>query len=283
MGNRALAVGRKPVPFEPNHDRQIFLRSDPSGLAFEPHTGTLYVADARDGSILRLDGNRWGSRIAAIDSGGVVAASRLGGRAATPHGTLYVTRVGYGRAGAIFRIERDGAVAALPHLSPRVWRLGVAYDPRAHALYVTQFTKATFAPHDGAVVGIDLVSGATTTVAGGFVKPIGVVKLGSTLVVTDARQRAVTCVELSGAGAGERVVLANSIDRPDSICACEDGSVLVTTYDEATRRGSVRQIWLDGYSRVIASGPWEPRGVACDGALVYLAARKLARVLVFRL
>ena len=62
-----------------------------------------------------------------------------------------------------------------------------------------------------------------------------------------------------------------------------EDSVLVTSYCDATGRGSVRRVWLDGQTRVIASGAWEPRGVASDGERVFVAVRRTGRVLVFPL
>jgi len=60
--------------------------------------------------------------------------------------------------------------------------------------------------------------------------------------------------------------------------------VLVTAYDDDTRCGSVHRIWLDGRrTAVLARGPWEPRGIATDGARIFVAARRAGRVLVFDL
>ncbi len=257
----------------------ILLRADPNGLAFDRHTGALYVADGASGAIIRIDGDRQ-SRIATIESGGVVCSNRIAGLAITPYGTLFVARLGYGRTGAVFRIEPDGQLDALPGLSPTHWRLGVAYDPHDHVLYSTQFSKALDGPFGGCVVEIDLVDGFVSSVIDGFVKPVGVAKLGSSLLVADARQRAVFRVELSAGKAIACRRLAADIDRPDSICACGPESALVSCYDESTRRGAIRQLWLDGRTRTIATGVWEPRGIATDGERVFVAARRASRVLV---
>lgn len=260
----------------------ILLRADPNGLAYDRHTDALYVADGASGAIVRIDGERH-TRIATIDSGGVVSAHRIAGLAITPYGTLYVARLGYGRAGAIFRVEPDGQVEALPNLPPSHWRLGLSYDPHEHVLYSTHFSKSIDRPFGGCVVELDLVDGYATTLIDGFVKPVGVVRLGSSLLVTDARQRAVYRVELRAGKAVACMRLAAGIDRPDSICACGPESALVSCYDESARRGSIRQLWLDGRTRTIASGVWEPRGIATDGQRVFVAARRASRVLVFSL
>src|SRR5258705_2729510 len=120
-----MVTVRKPEPAVRELD-SIPILADRTGLAYDRHAGVLYVADA-GGGILRVadDGHR---RVATIDSGGVTARSRIGGLALTPYGTLYASRIGYGRAGAVFRIEPDGQLEALRGLAPQVWRLGVTYD-----------------------------------------------------------------------------------------------------------------------------------------------------------
>jgi sugar lactone lactonase YvrE len=247
----------------------IFVRSDPNGVTCD---GTsLYVADARDGTILRIDSDR-SYPVAKIDSGGVVAAHRLGGIAVGGDGALYVARLGHGRAGAIFRVA-DGVIEPIAGLSPRFWRLGVHCT--GDALYTTQFLKSTSGPFEGSVVRIDLGSGAVTTACDGLRKPVGIVKLGDELVITDSRARTVfACV------AGCRRVLAANLARPDSVCIYDADSVLVTSYDEPAKRGFVHRVWLDGRTRAIASGPWEPRGIAYDGGCAYIAARRLGRLVV---
>jgi hypothetical protein len=265
----------------PVDDTPIPVREDPTGLACAD--GSLYVADGYNGAVIRVDGSRQ-QRIATLDTGGVVASNRIGGIAATPHGTLYIARVGHGHSGAIFRVQPGGMIDELDKLPSRFWRYGLAYDVAEHALYSTQFMSGKRGAFDGSVVAIDLVSGEPSTVIDGFLKPLGIAKLGSTLVVADARQRAVFRVDLVAGRAVFRLQLAADVDRPDSLCACGDDSVLLTTYDEETRLGAVRRLWLDGKrSAVLARGPWEPRGIATDGTRIFVAAHRAARVLVFPL
>ncbi|HEY3804857.1 MAG TPA: hypothetical protein VGL61_19730 [Kofleriaceae bacterium] len=262
---------------EETAERIILVGVDPNGLAIGP-SGELYVSDGRDGAIRRVDGDR-ARRVAAIDSGGVVSTNRISGLAVTPTRALYVARLGYGTAGAVFCVEPESAPEALDMLSPRFWRLGVCYDASCHAIYTTQFLKSWSGAFEGSVVRVELATGVATTVVEGLLKPVGVAIVGGGLVVTDARDRIVVRVDRDGS----RRVLPCGGERPDSVCACDSSSVLVTTYDDHLHRGSVRRIWLDGRMRVIASGPWEPRGVACDGEVAYVAARRLGRVLVLPL
>ncbi|HSR98353.1 MAG TPA: hypothetical protein VLM79_14950 [Kofleriaceae bacterium] len=120
----------------------IDVPADPNGLAYDRDRETLYVADGETGAILAVEQGR-PRRVAAIDSGGVVASNRLGGIAVAPDGTLCVARLGHGFAGAIFRVGRAGSIAGaapvvLAGLSPALWRLGITHGAelaggRAHA------------------------------------------------------------------------------------------------------------------------------------------------------
>lgn len=270
-----------PMAFAVSADETPVLVRDPAGIACLGDA--LYVADSYTGGIIRVDRHRQ-QRIAMIETAGVVASNRIGGIVATPHGTLYVARIGHGHRGAIFRVEPEGLIEELDKLPARYWRYGLAYDVGEHALYTTQFMSGKRGAFDGSIVSIDLVSCEPSTVLDGFSKPMGIAKLGSTLVVADARQRAVFRVDLVAGRAVFRLQLAADIDRPDTVCACDHESVLVTTYDEETRLGAVRRLWLDGKrSAVLARGPWEPRGIATDGTRVFVAAHRAARVLVFPL
>jgi len=260
----------------------IPVRADAHGLAFDRRTHALYVADRYRGAIVRLDGDRQ-RRIATLDPGSVLGTDRIGALAITPYGTLFATRPGDGHAGGVFRIEADGQVEALDKLSPRVARLGITYDATEHALYTTQFLTSRRGAYDGSVVMIDLVTGEPSTVIDGFGKPLGIVKLGATLVVADARQRAVFRVDLVAGRAVRRLQLTAEIARPDSMCSCGPDAVLVTSFDEVAQCGAVRRLWLDGRTQTIASGAWEPRGVATDGERVFVAARRAGKLLVFRL
>jgi hypothetical protein len=141
--------------------------------------------------------------------------------------------------------------------------------------------KVLGAPCEGAIVEIDLVSGRTTTVLDGVGKPVGVAKLGTALVVTDAAERVLHRVELEGGRAVACSRLAHELVRPDSVCAFDEESVLVTSYDDTTRMGAVHRVWLDGAVHTIATGSWQPRGVASDGERAFVAARRAGRILVF--
>ena len=262
------------VPDEP---QPISVGAAPNGIAYA--RGMLYVADAYSGAIHQLAGDRQ-RRLATVANGGVTANERIGGIAVAPHGILYVARLGYGAAGAIIRIERDGRMRTLPKLPPCWWRSGIVYDAREPALYTTQFMKSRGGAFDGGIVEIDLVTGEPSLVLDGFLQPVGIAKLGDMLVVTDARHRAVFRVELAAGRAVRQ--LASYLGRPSGICAFDDESVIVTAFDENTQAGEVRRIWLDGQTERIATGAWEPRGVASDGSRIWVSIRRSGRILMFQ-
>lgn len=257
--------------------RPIHLRADPNGVAYDTHSETLFVADGNAGAIIRVRGDTQ-QRIATIPGEGV-AADRLAGLAVTPYGTLYVTRVGYGTSGAVIRVDPDGRYEALPHLATDLYRCGITYDPYQHALYVTEFRKSRHGATGGRVVEIDLADDYVSPLVEGFVKPVGVARLGDVLVVADAGQRALFTVELASRTVRK---LTDDIDRPDSLCALAD-SLLVTTYEPDRRFGALRRVWLDGRTTTLAQGPWEPRGVDTDGRYAFVSARRASRILVFEI
>jgi hypothetical protein len=265
----------EPARFSTPDLRPIHLRADPNGIAYEAHSETLYVADGNTGAIIRVHDNTQ-QRIATIPSDGV---DRIAGLTVTPYGTLYVTRVGYGKSGAVLRIEPDGTIAAIANLPPELYRLGITYDAYQHVLYVTQFQKTPVGSTHGMVVEIDLANEHATPLVEGFDKPVGVVRLGDTLVIADAGKRRLFTYDLAAPSLRE---LAVEVDRPDTLCALAD-SVLVTTYDPDIKLGALRRVWLDGTSQVLAQGPFEPRGVDTDGRYAFVAARRASRILVFEI
>jgi DNA-binding beta-propeller fold protein YncE len=277
----------------------IAVRADPTGLAVDRTTGALLVADGTTGAILRIDEGVAQRRITTIahlaqsravhtSASRALAPSRaiaplVGGIAITPFGTVFATHAGGISDGSIARIDPDGHVETIDRLARDAWRLGVTYDVREHALYATQFYTSRFGAHDGSIIAIDLVSGEPSTILDGFGKPIGIAKLGDTLVVADARQRAVYRVDLRAGRAIHRLQLVGDLGRPDSVCACTADSVLVSSFDPELGRGAVRRLWLDGRTRGIGSGPWDPSGVATDGERVFVGVRRSNKVLVFPL
>ncbi len=263
-------------------DTPVPVCHDAAGVALDGRDRALYVADGYGGAVIRVDGPRQ-QRIATIDGGGVFAAERIAGLVSTPHGTLYVSRIGHGKAGAIFRVDPTGHVESLEKILPIYWRGGLAYDAREHALYATQYLCSARGAYDGSIVMIDLVGGEPSTVIDGFHKPVGIAKLGATLVVSDARSRTVYAIETRGGRGVHRLQIASLADRPGALTACGSDSVLVASFDETEKVGVIRRLWLDGKQAEVARGPWDPRGVATDGVRVMVATSRMGRVLGFPL
>ncbi|MBL9015772.1 MAG: hypothetical protein JNL83_16425 [Myxococcales bacterium] len=249
--------------------RPIHVGADPCGVACDPHGDAVFVADAYSGAIVRVDGERQ-RRIATLP-GGVIGVERVSAIALTTYGTVFAA----GQGGALVRIEPEGQVELLDGLVRGFTRSGLAYDAKEHALYATQ----SLGNREGSVISIDLVSGVPSTLIDGFLKPVGIAKVGAALVVADARTRAVYRIELVAGRAVHRYQLAADLGRPESVCAFGRDSVLVTSYDDEHRRGHVRRLWLDGRSHTITSGAWEPRGVATDGERAFIAIRRAGRVM----
>ena len=247
----------------PDHDDSLPVRAEPSALAC---SGDLLLVAHATGEIVERCGERR-RRIAGIE---LAVDDTVGGIALTPEGTLYVTRLGQGEAGAILRLDPAGQVRTLPWLPARHWRSGIAYDAAARVLYTTQYVKTRSGASEGAIVECDPETGAPSMVLDGFLHPVAIAKLGSILVVTDARQRAVFRVELVAGRAVRRLQLAADLGRPHGVCAFDADSVLVSARAD-DGAGEVRRIWLDGQTVVLARGAWDPRGVASDGASVFVA------------
>lgn len=241
--------------------RSIPLSGDPDGLVYDPRADALYVGDAASGEIVRItdDGQE---RVAALAPGAPIA-----GLAVARDGTLFATR-----GGAVLRVTADGAIAALPQLAPRRGRRGLALAPDARHLY---------APSAGGVIEIALEDRYATTVFDGFVDPVGIAAVGGRVVVGDAGRRAIYAIELVAGRAVAGRELASALGRPDAMCAWGDDAVLVSSYDDRHAWGAVHVVDLAGRVHQLASGPWEPRGIATDGRLVYVAARGAGRLLVF--
>jgi hypothetical protein len=278
-----LVINTAPLayPAEGSGERpSIMLRTDPSSLVFDPRSDQLYVADSYSGAIVRVERDTQ-QRVATIESGGVIATDRIGGIALAPDGTLYISRIGHGQAGAIYRVAPESRPEPLARVPARPWRGGLVHD--GERLFATQYMRSSSGAFDGSIVEVDLANGTCSNVLDGFLHPTGIAKLGNVLVVADARRRAVFRVSLAGGRGVLRLQLAGDIDRPEDVCACGGDSVLVTTFDDSIGRGTVRRLWLDGHSALIAEGPWDPRGVATDGDRVFVAMRRTGTVMVFDL
>jgi hypothetical protein len=130
------------------------------------------------------------------------------------------------------------------------------------------------------VVEVDLASSTCSHVIDGF--PSDRLPCSATCSWSPMRGGGRCPIDLSGGRGVFRLQLSADIERPDSVYACGDDAVLVTSTEDETGIGTVRRIGLDGSTAIVAQGPWEPRGVVCDGQCAYVATRR-SGVLVFDL
>lgn len=248
------------------------VRVDPYGLVFDAAHEQLYVADGDRGAVVRI-GRTDHELVASVPAGGVAARHRIGGIAVTGDGTVYASRLGYGRAGAVLQLVHDGEPVLVPGLQAHVWRAGLAYGAAEHVLYATQFVARADGSYTGSILEVDLADHSSSLVAAGFAQPVGVARVGRDLVVADAGAQAIYAIQLEGGRAIAIHELASDVGRPTACCALGTTSALVATYDERTGRGAVRWVHLAGGERLLFEGAWEPRGIATDGERVFLALR----------
>src|SRR5262245_16011669 len=104
-----------PAEDAPRDLQPILVPVDPGAIVFDQASQALLVADGYSGALVRVEHHHGAvaqRRIATIDAGGVIATNRIGGMTVTPDGTLYVSRVGYGQSGAVFRVAPGGVPQA---------------------------------------------------------------------------------------------------------------------------------------------------------------------------
>lgn len=249
----------------------IHLSGDPCALGFDHRRGVLYAAEGKSGTILALDG--WQrKRVTAIESGGGIGTARVGGLALGPDGTIYATRP---QPGTIFALGQH--LELLDALAPRWLRAGLAYDESCHALYATQYLASG---GEGIVSRFDLDRRELVGIACGFCKPIGIAKLGPTLVVADAQLGALYRIDLEDGRATRCAPIAEGLDRPTAVCSAGKQGALVASYHDAHGWGAVRQVRLDGRIDTVAEGAWEPSAIVATDDHIYIAIARERTVLV---
>ncbi len=271
MLSSVAAVSSAPPALPAGSTFAIPVQVDPYGLVLDSTGQHLYVADGRSGGIVRVNRDDH-DIVARVPAGGVAERHRIGGLAIARDGSIYASRLGYGRAGTLMRFAREGAEPEeLPGLQAHVWRAGLAYSATEHVLYVSQFVEAAAGRFTGSILEVDLADGASSLVAAGFTQPVAVARVGTDLVVADAGARAVYVIRMHGGRAIAIRELASDLGRPVACCAFDGGSALVATYDEASKLGAVHCIDLGCGVRTLLSGSWSPRGIATDGTRVFVA------------
>jgi DNA-binding beta-propeller fold protein YncE len=256
----------------------IEVRVDPGALAYDIDTETLYVADDRNHAVLRIRGDHhaW---IGEIPSGEIVARSHLGQIALAPDGGIYVPRLGYGTAGAVFVLRPGRAPTTVPGLDPRFWYLAAVSDCTDDAVLVTRCRWSQSGAFAGEVVRVT-PDGDVATVCDGLLEPTGIALLGPSIVVTDTRAGALVHIDRFTDGVARSMVVTG-LPQPGAITPASSDSVFVACRDPILQIGSVAEVDLDGGVRVVAQGPCAPRGIASDGnGKLYVSTRNQTRVMI---
>jgi sugar lactone lactonase YvrE len=257
---------------------------DPASVYWDGAESALYIADNLNNKIWRwteagglASFATTADPLGALDGGGTLVGQiqRLSDK------TLVVMRFGKpgnpGGYGGIVFVRPDGGTDVVPNLSPNRKRLGLGVGP-GDALYGSYFVGVpdSGGQQQGGVTRVDLGAGETE-VAPGFKKIIGVLVVGSDVLVADQFGDAIYKLPLaalqSGAYAdggpdGGYTVLA-ALPRPDQICVGPNGSIFTGQFQAAPDSSAplaVRQIAADGSVSVFAQDPLvtKPSGVAYD-------------------
>lgn len=232
--------------------RSVALSADPNGLWWDPAGSTLYIADDDGNRILKwtdADGVRPFVALPAAPAEG----PGLGQPVVTAAGTLVVPRFGFGTAGDVVSVTKEGRAEVVPGLATERRRIGltVAQDG---ALYGSYFVKAG-AGRVGAVAKLTL-QGMETEVLTGLQKPVGVLALGADLYVSDQDLGQILKAPLAMPAMAS--VFAK-LPAPDLLAAGPSGSIFT-----GGLQGGIRQISATGEVTVLQKGLKQPRGLAWD-------------------
>lgn len=224
---------------------------DPNGLWWDGER--LLIADDNNNRVLS-----W-TDAEGLGAVGTLAAAPpdgpgLGQLVVTGDGTIVVTRFGFGTAGDVVTLSPDGASTVVPNLDVERRRIGLTVTEDG-TLFDTWFISTDVKV--GAVSRLDL-AGTETEVMSGLEKPVGVLVVGDTLVVTDQDLGQVLTAPL--ADPSDVSVLA-LVEEPDLLCAGPDGSVFT-----GGPAGEVRHVSASGALSTFVSGYQEVRGCAYDAA-----------------
>ena len=244
----------------------------PGGVAHDPGRRAILLSDTRSGAIHTITAAR--QRVFARLPR---APGQRGDAATAPvvgaDGSIWVTRPGGGRDGALFRITPSANVVELPLSNQTAIRSAVAIDDAAGIVFT--------AAHAGTEgwISAHALDGEVERVYPGFQHPVGLARVGHALLVADRRAASVFILDLRWS-VPVKVRLHEHLLGLISLTRADDLSALATSYDAATNLGQVHRLWLDGRQQLVARGSWEPRGAATDGTRVFLSTRDTSRLTV---
>jgi len=250
--------------FEPY---EIEITADPNGLYYHAGRETLYVVDDDNNRILSIgdDGSR-GIFAEIPNPSGDPGNDGLGDIDCDDGDWFYVPRFGFGETGlgAVFKISPEGAEEAIEGVDTQWRRIGLDYDDGQDILYVATFNKDTTGIYAGWISVVDPGAGTEEQIITGFQKPVGVLKVGDVLLVTEQKEDAIYKVNLS-ADPPVREMFIDDLLHPDIMEHAGEDAVYVAAFDEGSGTGYVYRVTLDGSRELVGTGEWEPRGIAFDG------------------
>lgn len=245
------------VPVDPGtveRGPKIFpVEGDPNGLWWDDASHTLYLADDNGNRILQWTDTGSFALVKGLPAASPEGAG-LGQLVLTQNGTVVVTRFGYGTTGDVVSVPASGDSQIVPGLDPQRRRIGltVASDGK---LFDSWFVRLATGARVGAVGELSL-SGTEAEVITGLKKPVGVLAVGDSLIVSDQDLGQILKAPRSNPSAYQ--VLA-TVATPDLLAEGPDGSIFT-----GSTGGNLYRITATGEASVFASGFQQVRGVAYD-------------------
>ena len=266
--------------FEP---QVIDVQAEPNGLFYRADEKSLYIADDDNNRIL-VRGDDGGIKVFAEipNPSGDPGSDGLGDLDFAADGSLFVPRFGFGMQGlgAIFRVSADGTPTELPGVASEWRRVGLDYDDARGLLHVATYSRDADDVYTGWISTVDPVAGVETKILGGLSKPVGIAVIGDSLFVGDQVQRQLFRVDLTSSEPALALV-SDEFESLDLMEATPDGELLVLSFDTANSTGYVYRVSQAGAITTVATGDWEPRGIAFDGvSRIFVSARDSQTIVV---
>ena len=261
----------------------IDVQAEPNGLFYRADQGALYIADDDNNRILvRRDDGTLEVFAEIPNPSGDPGSDGLGDLDFSADGSLFVPRFGFGMVGlgAIFRVSADGTPNEIQGVNTEWRRVGLDYDDTRGLLYVATYSRDADDVYTGWISTVDAVAGVETKILGGLGKPVGIAVIGDTLFVGDQSQRQLFRVDLTAKEPALQLV-SDEFESIDLIEATPGGELLVLSFDTANSTGYVYRVSQAGAITTVATGDWEPRGIAFDGvSRIFISARDSQTIVV---
>lgn len=273
-----------PAQCEPFEPYVIDVQAEPNGLFYRADEGRLYIADDDNNRVLVRDAAGKFSVFTEIPNpSDDPGTDGLGDLDFAADGTLYLPRFGFGTPGlgAIFAVTPAGVASAVAGVDDEWRRVGLDHDDARGLLYVATYSRDADDVYTGWVASVDPVAGIERTIVTGLGKPVGIAVIGDELYVGDQAQRRLFRVDLTAATPGLELV-SDQFESLDLMEATPDGKLLVLSFDTANSTGYVYRVDpASGAIATVATGAWEPRGIAFDGVSeIFVSARDTQTIVV---